>query len=70
MYLGFGAFCSVPLFHLIIKENFFYSDDGYSTLNSFIYYILVGLSYTTGLFIFCKKFPENLGTGKYDIWVK
>jgi len=70
MYFGFAALTSIPIFHLLIKEIFIQSSDRYSTLNSFIYYILTMVSYVFGLYIYIAKYPEKLKPGKYDIWVK
>ncbi len=36
---------------------------------SVVYYVLLGVSYLLGLYIYGIKFPECCKPGKFDIWV-
>ena len=68
MYVGFGVFCAIPIFHLIIKENYFQNSDNYSTSSSFIFYIFIGISYIGGLNIYLARIPEIYRPVKFDIF--
>ncbi len=52
IYGGFGLFNIIPLTHLIINDIYFSEGDNFSFANSLHYYILLGVSYLFGLYIY------------------
>lgn len=68
MYGGLGLLAGVPLFHLLYYEYFNFSAIGnFSMSNSYIYYVLMGISYVGGLAIYAAKCPERYKPGSFDI---
>lgn len=66
MYGGLGIGAAIPIIHLILYESFFKDPkDMYSTVPSVIYYLLAGISYLGGLYIYTFRFPERLKPGIY-----
>ena len=52
IYGGFGLFNIFPISHLLINDFFFNQNDGFSFFSSLPYYIMIGVSYLFGLYIY------------------
>jgi len=60
--LGIGA--AIPIIHLALYEGFFKDPtDLFSTAPSVIYYLLAGVSYLSGLYLYTSRFPECMRPG-------
>jgi adiponectin receptor len=66
MYASLGIFAAIPLIHLIYNE-IFQKNDTFSVANSVPYYLLMGICYLGGLYIYAKRCPEKYRPGHYDI---
>lgn len=70
MYGSLGLFAAIPTIHLYIRESIASVDSDYLPFkDSFIYYLLMGLSYLGGLAIYVLRVPERFYPGKFDIIV-
>ena len=63
-----------PCFIWLFTSKFFnlrylQETPGYSTGSSFIYYIILGAFYMSGLAFYMTKIPESRNPGKHDIAV-
>jgi len=64
MYGGLGIGAAIPIVHLILYESYFKDpSDMYSTGPSVIYYVLVGVFYLGGLYIYTVRAPERFKPG-------
>jgi predicted membrane channel-forming protein YqfA (hemolysin III family) len=55
IYGGFGLFNIIPITHLLINDFFFSEGDNFSFASSLHYYLLLGLSYLIGLYIYTVR---------------
>lgn len=57
-YGGFGVSLVIPLTHAFINEYFYHNyGDSFSMLNSVLEYLLTGLSYLFGLYVYTVRCP-------------
>ncbi|KRW98667.1 hypothetical protein PPERSA_00255 [Pseudocohnilembus persalinus] len=66
LYFICGTCSFLPAVHLFIYENY-YSSSPYTSLTSLPFYIMTGLCYGVGLYIYAKKWPECKKPNKYDV---
>lgn len=68
MFAGYGLSMTIPLTHCLINE-FVYDNygDTFRFSGSLPYYILLGVSYLGGLYIYTVRCPERHNPGKYNL---
>jgi len=57
----------IPITHLLINDFFFSEGDNFSFTNSLHYYLLLGVSYLVGLYIYTVRCPERHYPGKFNL---
>jgi adiponectin receptor len=65
---GYGVSMMIPISHLIINEVIYDNyGDPYIFSVSLPYYLLLGVSYLSGLYIYTVRCPERYNPGKYNV---
>ena len=67
LFLSLGVSAGIPIFHLLLFSDYL---EGTIPNPTFINWILGGLSYVFGCFIYASRFPEKHWPGKFCIIVK
>ena len=68
MFGGYGLSMMIPLSHCLINEIVYDNyGDPFQFSGSFPYYILLGVSYLSGLYIYTVRCPERHNPGKYNL---
>jgi adiponectin receptor len=65
---GFGVSMIIPISHMLINEIIYDNyGDPFEFSTSLPYYLLLGASYLTGLYVYTVRCPERNNPGKYNI---